>query len=820
MSLAETLGLHFMRHRSLLLAAASTASLWAGMAAAQPAASGEANVEELVVTGTRTVGRSRLETLAPVDVLTTEALARQGNGAELAQALANLTPALDFPRPAITDGTDSVRPAVLRGLQPDQTLVLLNGMRGHTSALINVNTSVGRGAAAFDLNTIPTIAISQVEVLRDGAAAQYGSDAIAGVINLRLREARSGGGAIVSYGLYDTTVKTSRGKRDANDGLTESVSIWQGLPIGADGFLTVSGEWLLRHPTNRSDFANAAALPAYGRPIVLGRYGDPKVDSYTGYVNAGLPLNDSWALYGYGGYQKRDSVSAATARAYNNANNVPAVYPGGFLPKISADIRDYNVQGGIRGDAAGFHTDLGVSYGKNTLAYHTIDTINASFGAASPTSFYAGKLAYDQWLVNLNVTRPFEIGLAGPLNAAFGLEYRRESFQITAGEPRSYTLGPDTTKAGNSQGFPGFRPSNEVDVNRHNWSAYVDIEGKITDNLSFDVAGRYEDYSDFGTKATGKLAARYDVTPALAFRGSVSTGFKAPALQQQFFTYTSTNNVLVGTSFQLIEVGTFPVASPVARALGATPLEPETSKNYSVGGVFRRGAFELTIDAYQIDLKNRIVLSENLPNASTPAATAAQITSILQPFGVSAARFFINGVNSTTKGVDVVARYRLDMGSSKLDLTAAANFNDTNVTKTPGLPALSALAQPAFLFDRQARLTFEKGTPERKYVISGDWTRGGFGLNSKVTFYDSVLLPQNALGSDVTTGDAALLDLEARYTFPNKLGVALGANNVLDEYPNYTTGAINTPTGSIGFPAYSPFGFNGRFLYGRLSYNW
>jgi iron complex outermembrane receptor protein len=810
-----------MRRRGLMLATASTFTLLAGAAVAQTSApAGDTSVEEIVVTGTRTAGRSRLETLAPVDVLNGEQLARQGNGAELGQALANLTPSLDFPRPAITDGTDSVRPAVLRGLQPDQTLVLINGMRGHTSALINVNTSVGRGSSAFDLNTIPTVALSQVEVLRDGASAQYGSDAIAGVINLRLREARRGGGATFNYGIYDTTVTTSRGERKAHDGLTESVSAWQGLPLGDGGFLTISAEYLLRHATNRSDFANAAALPAYGRPIVLGRYGDPEVKSYTGYANAALPISEAWQLYGYGGYQKRKSISAATARAYNNANNVPAIYPGGFLPKIKADIKDYNLQGGLRGDTAGFHVDLGVSYGKNSLKYHTIDTVNASFGAASPTRFYSGKLDYDQLLVNLNVRRAFEIGLAGPLNAAGGLEYRRESFSIGAGEPGSYTLGPDGTKAGVSQGFPGFRPSNEVDENRHNWSAWLDLEGKLTDALGFDVAGRYEDYSDFGSKATGKLSARYDVSPALAFRGSVSKGFKAPALQQQFFTYTSTNNTLVGGSFQLIESGIFPVNSALARALGAQPLEPETSTNYSVGAVFRKGAFELTVDAYQIDMKNRIVLSENLPNASTPAATAAQINALLQPFAISAARFFINGVDSTTKGVDIVARYRLNMGSSRLDVTAAVNFNDTNITKTPGLPTLSSLAQPTFLFDRQARLTLEKGTPERKIVLSGDWTRGPVGITAKVTAYDSVLLPQNVTGSDVTTGNAALVDLEARYAFPKGVGLALGVNNLLDEYPNYTLGSINTPTGSIGFPAYSPFGFNGRFLYGRLSVTW
>ena len=808
-----------MRHRSLMLATVSTFTLMAGAAVAQTPA-GETSVEEIVVTGTRTTGRSRLETLAPVDVLNGEQLSRQGNGAELGQALANLTPSLDFPRPAITDGTDSVRPAVLRGLQPDQTLVLINGMRGHSSALINVNTSVGRGAAAFDLNTIPTVALSQVEVLRDGASAQYGSDAIAGVINLRLREARSGGGATFNYGLYETKFSTSRGERTAHDGLTESVTAWQGLPLGDGGFLTLSGEYLLRHATNRSDFANATALPAYGRPIVLGRYGDPVVKSYTGYANAMLPVGENWQLYGYGGYQKRKSISAATARAYNNTNNVPAVYPGGFLPKIKADIKDYNVQGGVRGEAAGFHVDLGVSYGKNSLKYHTIDSINASYGAASPTSFYSGKLDYDQLLVNLNVTRSLDIGLAAPLNVAAGAEYRRESFAIGAGEPASYTLGPDATKAGVAQGFPGFRPSNEVDEHRHNWSAYLDVEGKLTDKLGFDVAGRYEDYSDFGSKATGKLSARYDFTPALAVRGSVSKGFKAPALQQQFFTYTSTNNTLVGGSFQLIESGTFPVNSALARALGAQPLEPETSTNYTVGAVFRKGAFQLTVDAYRIDMKNRIVLSENLPNASTPAATAAQINALLQPFAISAARFFINGVDTTTKGVDIVARYRLDLGSSKLDVTAAVNFNDTNVTKTPGLPTLSSLSQPTFLFDRQARLTLEKGTPERKIVLSGDWTRGPVGITAKVTAYDSVLLPQNVTGSDVTTGNAALVDLEARYAFPKGVGVALGVNNLLDEYPNYTLGSINTPTGSIGFPAYSPFGFNGRFLYGRVSVNW
>ena len=812
-----------MRHRSLLFAAVSVAALWSGAATAQTAsvsASGEANVEELVVTGTRTVGRSRLDTLAPVDVISAEAIARQGASTELAQALASLTPALDFPRPAITDGTDHVRPATLRGLAPDQTLVLVNGMRGHVSALVAVNGSIGRGSTAFDLNTIPTVTVDRVEVLRDGASAQYGADAIAGVLNIRLREAASGGGLTLNYGLYDTTVRTSRGKRDAHDGLTESVAGWQGFGLGDGGFLTVSGEYVNRHATNRSDFVDRVALPLYNQGRIIGRYGDPKVESYTVFANAGLPLNDTWSLYGFAGYQHRDTNAAATARAYNNANNIASVYPGGFLPQIETEIKDYTAQGGIKGEAAGWKVDLSANYGKNELQYSTVNSINASYGAASKHDFKSGSLQYAQWIVDLNLSRALDIGLVEPLNVAGGLEYRHEAFQIGAGEPASYTVGPDPTKAGVSQGFPGFRPANEVDVERHNYAVYADVEGKLTEKFGFDIAGRYEDYSDFGGKGTGKIALRYDFNEAFALRGAVSTGFKAPALQQQYFTYTSTNNVLVGSSFQLIEVGTFPVSSPVARALGAKPLEPETSVNYSVGGVYRQGAFELTIDAYQIDLENRIVLSENLPNANTPAPTAAAITALLAPFGVSAARFFINGVDTTTKGVDVVARYHFDLGDSRLDLTGAANFNNTEVTKTPALPTLTTLPQPAFLFGRANRLTYEEGTPERKLVFGADWTRGPVAISTKVTDYDSVLVPSDNAAFDYATNRATLVDLEGRYSFPMGVTVALGATNILDEYPRATPNNVNGATGSIGYPGYSPFGFNGRFVYGRLSYKW
>lgn len=816
----------------MLMAFVSSAALL-GSALAQPASTPAAPAEaaeadageEVVVTGTRTPGRVRLDTIAPVDVIAGPALTHVGTGTELAAGLAALAPAIDFPRPAITDGSDHVRPATLRGLAPDQTLVLINGVRGHVAALVNVNGNIGRGSTAFDLNTVPAIALSTVEVLRDGAAAQYGADAIAGVINLRLRAAREGGNLTASYGIYDTSFTTSRGSHDRSDGQQLSLAGWAGIPLGEEGFLTISGELLSRDPTNRSDFVNRTAVPLYTADTVLGRFGDPKLDSGSLWFNAGGPIAPNWEAYAFGGLQERRSEAAATARAYNNANNVLAIYPNGFLPVIAADISDYNAVGGVKGEAGGFLLDFSLSYGANTLDYNVLNTVNASFGASSPTSFYAGRLAYDQFIVGLDASKAYDIGLFEPLNVAFGLEYRRESFQVTPGVPNSYTKGP-LNAAGNSQGFPGFRPSNAVDVSRNNWSAYVDLEGKLTEGLSFGIAGRYEDYSDFGAQLTGKFSARYDFNEVFAIRGAVSTGFKAPALQQQFFSYTSTNAVttVVGGVPQtnLIEAGTFKVNDAAAIALGAKPLEPETSLNYSLGAVLRSGGFEFTIDAYHIEVENRIVYSENLGVASPTqtAATVAAVQALLAPYGVSAARFFLNGVDTTTEGIDLVARYRLDSDSAgRFDLTLAANLNHTDVTRTPDLPVITAQPSPAFLFDRGNVLSFEKGTPETKIVASVDWSMAGWGATVRATGYDSVLVPNNNITLDYETGVAVLVDLEGRYDFDNGLGIALGVNNVSDEYPTFTPGAINSPTGSVGFPSYSPYGFNGRFLYGRLSFN-
>ncbi|MBW3617104.1 MAG: TonB-dependent receptor [Proteobacteria bacterium] len=772
-----------------------------------------AEVDEVVVTGSRAPGRSRLETVAPVDVVTAEALAEQGT-TELAEALSVTTPSVNFPRPAITDATDVIRPATLRGLAPDQTLVLVNSARRHQTALVNVNGSIGRGSAAVDLNAIPTSAIDRVEVLREGASALYGSDAIAGVINIRLREERSGGGVTATVGQYRTTVDTFRipEGREENDGTTVTVSGWQGLPLGADGFVTVSAEYRDREPTSRGDL-DVRVNP----PRITSRYGDPRVEDATLYLNAGLPLAGGYEVYGWAGYQHREGESAAFPRIVGDPRNVPAIYPNGFLPKIASTIDDYTAAAGVRGQVAGFDVDLNLVYGRNEIDYRTENSVNVSRGAASPTSFDSGGLTYDQIVLGLDFVRRFEVGLAEPVNLAFGLESRRETYGIRAGEPASYDRGPFPGAQG-AQGFPGFLPSNEVDVDRSNVGAYVDVEAQITPQFLTAASGRVESYSDFGSTSTGRLSARYDFTPAVAVRGSLTTGFRAPGLQQAFFTATSTN-FINGLPF---EIGTFPATSPTAQVLGSRPLEPEESVNYALGTVFRRGRFELTVDAYRIDVTNRIVLSENIQGIATGTPTQREIFRLLQPFGASTARFFINGVDTETKGVDLVARWRLEAETAgNFEFIVAANVNETDVTRVPTSNALSTLPAPPVIFGRVQSLTFEQGTPREKLVLSTDWDNGPLGGTVRLTHYGSALQPGTAANGslDIITGDQQLLDLEGRYRFPFGLGLAIGVDNVFDKYPNINFPHVNA-TNAVAFSQYSPFGFNGRFVYARLNYGW
>ncbi|MGN6279125.1 MAG: TonB-dependent receptor plug domain-containing protein [Sphingomonas sp.] len=815
-----------MQHKIILLTGAALGAMLAGPALAQTAAadaqaqtdtSADQAPQDIVVTGTRTAGRSRLDSVSPVDVLSQEALQRQGT-TETAAALANVAPSIDFPRPAVTDATDSIRPATLRGLSPDQTLVLINGVRAHPSALLNINGSIGRGAAAVDLNTIPSSALESIEVLRDGASALYGSDAIAGVINLRLRQSRSGGGGNVTFGGYDTDVPANLDPRHVVDGGTTTASVWQNIGIGDGGYLDLTGEYVNRNPTSRGDYDTRDT------PKVRSRFGDPDVNQYTGYANLGVPIGDTgWQIVGWGGYQYRRSQSAAFPRNPTNTNNVPSIYPDGFLPIIQVKSTDYSATGGVKGEIGTWDASLTASYGKNVLKYATLHTLNATYGSASKTSFYDGEVDYDQFVANLDLSHDYSLGSDSDLTVAAGAEYRREGYHILAGEPQSYDHGPvynspvnnNPTSPG-AQGFGGFNPLNAVDQHRDNVSGYLDLEGKFA-ALSVGLAGRVEHYSDFGTTANGKLSARYDITPSFALRGGVQTGFRAPSLQQEYFTSIASIIQTINNVPQVIDTGTFPSVSPQASALGGLPLEPEKSTNYSAGFVYRHGPFNVTVDGYEIDIRNGLALSENIQHDT--ANPDAEVNHILDEAGVQAARFFINGVKTRTRGVDVVANYALRTDTvGTFNFTLAGNYNDLKVLKVP--TSTSKLDPAPTLVGRATRLSLEDGTPETKVTGTIDWSAGVAGITLRGTYYGDVNEPGTVETSDIHTGKKFITDVEARFDVADQMHFGLGVDNVFDVYPDATPLNLQSSTGVVDFPFYSPFGFNGRHLYVKVGVDW
>jgi len=815
-----------------------------GALAQTPAPSSpEDSLEQIVITGTRVENRKALDSAAPIDVLPGEVI-RSVGVPEITQALSVSLPSYNFPRPGLADGTDTIRPATLRGLAPDETLVLVNGKRRHSSSLVNVNGTVGRGAASADLNTIPSAMVKSVEVLRDGASAQYGSDAIAGVINLRLRDDRDGGEAAVSYGLRDTSYDFVPGalpaganwtipndhSRHVTDGETYTVSLWKGLSLGTDGFFTVGAEYKDQQHTERGGFDVRQQYPLVNgqfdpREATFDRfnswYGEPELQQKTLFVNTGYNLASGVGLYGWASAQRRDAHSAGFYRPARDDRNVIQIYPDGFLPIIAPQVDDYSAAAGVTWRLGEWDMDTSLVYGRNSMDFTIENTLNRSQGTASKTQFDAGGFDYDQVVFNFSGVHGVEIGLDSPLNVALGVEARRESYSITAGEPDSYNDGHVPLPSGarsapGSQVFPGFRPENEVDKSRTAVGAYADLEARFTPKLLASAAIRGEHYSDFGSNVSGKLALRYDFTSAFALRGAVQNGFRAPSLQQQYFATTSTN-FIGGLPF---DITTFPATSPVALALGSKALDPEKSLNVSLGAVLRLGQLGVTVDAYRIDINDRIVLSENLNTANVRQFLATQ------GFGtVGGARFFINGVDTTTHGVDIAFTYPVPLGAGRLNLSLAGNFNSTSVDRVPTTAQLAALNPAPVLFDRFNVRSYEDGDPQNKFAALATWTHSQFGATIRAMRYGEVLSPDTAATflsattstpNDVVLKPRTLVDLEGRYTFAERYKLALGAENVFDEYPTPNPPAANG-TGTQSFSNYSPFGRSGRFLYGRFS---
>lgn len=818
-------------------------------------------LEAFVATGSRFNDRTVTESMVPIDVVSGADL-RAGGYTETNQMLQAAVPSYNFPRATVADGTDHIRPATLRGLAPDQTLVLLNGKRRHSSSLVNVNGTVGRGSVSVDLNTIPAAMIERIEVLRDGASAQYGSDAIAGVINVILRKD-------FGYGLLGTYGVTSEGDGQVIDG-----SAWAGMPLGNGGSLFVNLFYRDRENTNRSArdtrqqyFGTTAGLPSAisgnagsgtsAPPVgttfdpreatinrLNHRHGDGDSEDTGIMFNASLPLDGGRTFYAFGGYSSRDGQAAGFFRRPGDNRTVRAIYPNGFLPLINSDIEDFSLAAGMKGRAGNLDWDFSSVYGGNDFGFIISDSVNVTLGAASKTRFEAGTLGFRQWTNNLDFTTTWNAGNQ-IIKAAYGAEFRWEGYKIKAGEPDSYRDGGvrildgpaiGTQGAPGAQVFPGFRPSDAINTSRNSYAAYVDLGTTFNDITDLSFAARFEDFSDFGSTFDMKVSGRVKAGSALAFRGSASTGFRAPHLAQQWFSSTATN-FIGGIPF---ENKTFPTSDPVAKLLGASPLKPEESVNASIGLTYQpTERFTASVDFYNITIDDRVVLSSNFTGGPIGAFLAANGQA-----QANGGRYFTNAVDTRTRGVDVNARYTWKLEEmGELALSAAVNVNDTSVTKIRATPTqLAGIGVTTPIFDLTEQIRMEEGSPKNVINLSANWKLNDLTFNLRHARYGEVSVVANTsvTAAQVAAEQAAgytvrtvpnganfqliqefspkwITDLDVSYRVNANLTVSAGANNLLDVYPEKNV-SVNNNAGIFVYNGVAPTGFNGTFYYGKFSY--
>ena len=791
-------------------------------------------LDRIQVLGSRARGRTAAETAAPVDVINREQLERTG-AQEIGQILQMLEPSFNFSRTTISDGTDILRPATLRSLGPDQVLVLVNGKRRHQQALVNVQQTIARGSAGTDINAIPVSAIERIEVLRDGAAAQYGSDAIAGVINIVLRRQTD-----------ETRVSFEAGQTFEGDGRVLHGGLNTGVALGDEGFLNLSVEYRDREETNRA----GPDLLRVDPPRVTQRIGDADAKDAYLWLNGGIPTGPG-ELYWFGGISRREGDSSGFFRSAGDGRTVPDLYPEGFLPNIITTVEDGSLAIGYRAPLGeNWDWDVSVNHGRSKFGFHERNSVNVSWWyepapgggiyAESPTSADTGTLEFDQTTFNLDFRGTVDWGVGKEaLSLATGFEYRRDNYAIQAGAPVSYTYGRSNNPAipifdqnggfaaPGIQGFPGFSPNEAVDEGRHNYAVYFDAESRLTERFLLGAAVRFEDYSDFGNTTTGKLSARFDFSEQLALRGTVSTGFRAPGVQQLFYSQRSTN--IDPATGNLADTLTARQDSDVTRAFGISALKEEESTSATLGLVFRPNEnFSLTVDVFRIDIDDRIIFSSNIrPEGVGDDGLACDainsncpIRAILAPFDVAQAQFFTNAIDTRTTGIDIVGEYRTEAAGGTLDLTALLHWNKTEVTDRR---SQSAILPPAMLFDDSQVTLIEEGQPGAHHVLQGVYQIGEWDWTLRANYYGSV--SGSGFAPKQTWDGQTLFDAAVGVDITDKLRFSLGANNLLDTYPDkWTVGADNpdvNPFPSLGF-LYGwetlPFGINGGYYYARLDF--
>ncbi len=780
-------------------------------------------LQEVTVIGSRGKPRTDVERPVPVDVLSAKELQQTGQ-VDLGQMVQFNSPSFNSAKTGVNGVANYADPATLRGLSPDQVLVLVEGKRRHQFSALNLNQTVGLGTVVTDLNAIPALALDRIEILRDGAAAQYGSDAIAGIVNLALNKS-------VGVG----TVKTQFGQTTKGDGAGYLAAANYGFRLGKpNSYLNLTAQYQFSGQTNRTDpyvgaiynttkaredsIRKARGVYPVSGPFTVGVYGSNQTKAIQGFYNAGFPINQFWSLYSFGGYSRKDILAYGFFRNAipSNVNSTPELFPDGYVPNLPGTSVDYSsVVGVSRKVAAGWNLDFSTGYGYNYLDLFANGTTNPSMGAASPTNFYVGRSAFGQSTTEANLSKNYT-GLLGTksMNIAFGGQYRVDKFILEQGSLESYFTGPlakTKNKAPGSSGRPGIAPEDETNVSRSNFAIYADVESDLSDRLLVAGALRYENYSDFGSNVSEKLAVRLKLSESISLRGSINKGFRAPSLQQTFNSQT-TSTVQSGV---IVQTKQLPDSDPKLAQIGIENPKAETSLNYNLGLTAKVGSdFLVTLDAYQIDITNRIIESERLI-VKDIAALRTRYT------GLSEIRFFTNNINTSTQGIDFVTSYKhLFSPRSRLTASVALTFNQTKIVTI--LPTPQALQQdtpkPILLIDTVSIGLIETAQPRQKILISAGYTYGKVGLNVRSSYFGAVTAWEKPAGKphqSQTFSGKNLIDVSLLYNPTRRLSLSAGGNNIFDVYPDKVIAtSAGYSNGEIPYSRnVSQFGFNGASWY-------